>query len=164
MRDTGGHVMNRRSLEWMNLATKHAKAWPAATLSRWLPRAILVLVFIAATAAFVTIALERPQPAAAQVPLTQGIISGGTSPGDDIMFNDRVRRLVRIGSSDRQMGRILSSQGFRRSDWSSSPADEHSAVREEVSADCDRGYYVYWRSNDAGNVTEIRGEYSAACR
>ena len=132
--------------------------------ARWAPR-LLALAVVAAIASAATSWIDQSRPAVtASVPLTEGIRSGATTPDDDIAFNSRVQALIPLGMPDRQMGRLLFDQGFRRADWSASTADEHSAVRREDDGECDRGYYIYWHVNTAAEVSAIRGEYSAACR
>lgn len=55
----------------------------------------------------------------------------------------------------------LGRQGFERRDWNYRKLNNEEAVafRSENSVVCNQGAFVYWRTDQSGNIAAIRGEY-----
>lgn len=76
-------------------------------------------------------------------------------------FDRRVKAQFPVGSAESAMTLALRRQGFERQDWTFRKAgdDEARAFRSENNIVCNQGAFVYWRSDEAGAITSVRGEY-----
>jgi hypothetical protein len=110
--------------------------------------AVAILIWIAPSLSLA----DRPPS-----PLTAGL--GGEWTAADAEFRRRLASRFPLGSSEAAMADELRRQGFIRQDWTSSPANEHDAMRQESSFPCRVTAQVYWRATEQGRLTAIRGRY-----
>jgi len=92
-------------------------------------------------------------------PLTAGL--SGDWAEQSVAFDKRVRARYAIGAVDQSLGADLDKQGFVRKDWGSSPSQEHMGSLTRKGLFCRDVFNVYWRADEAGHVTSVRGEHPA---
>ena len=76
-------------------------------------------------------------------------------------FDRRVKARFPVGTAESAMTLDLRRQGFERNDWTYRKTDneEATAYRSESNFICNIGAFVYWRSDQTGNISAIRAEY-----
>jgi hypothetical protein len=93
-------------------------------------------------------------------PLVAGL--SGSWSEQSVAFDKRVRARYAIGATDQSLGADLDRQGFVRKDWGSSAAQEHMASRTQKGLLCRDVFNVYWRADESGHLTSVRGERPAS--
>ena len=131
---------------------------------RWVMRTGMALI-IAVASAIATLwitgwTLFKPYvPPTPRSVLTEQL----SGPWDQVSkeFDRRVKAAFPIGTAESAMTLALRRQGFERQDWTfrKTGNDEAQAFRSENNWVCNQGAFVYWRSDEAGNIASIRGEY-----
>lgn len=113
---------------------------------------------IAAVSIVLTLAYVAPQPKP-DAPLTTGLPSEWSKMS--LEFDRRLKQQFPIGTSEEAMINELKSQGFVRDDWAYQVPNhqEALALRSENDFVCNKGAFVYWRSDNSGKIISVRGEY-----
>lgn len=117
-----------------------------------------VWVVIALAAAGGTAAWLLTAPMRAPAPPLLAGLSGSWSE-QSVAFDKRVRARYAIGATDLSLGADLDKQGFVRKDWGSSASQEHLASSARKGLFCRDVFNVYWRADETGHVTSVRGEH-----
>jgi hypothetical protein len=118
---------------------------------------------IALVAAGGTALWIKTAPSREPAPQLMAGLSGSWSE-QSIAFDKRVRARYAIGTVDLNLGADLDKQGFVRKDWGSLVSQEHQASRVQKGLFCRDVFNIYWRADDAGRLTSVRGERLApAC-
>jgi hypothetical protein len=116
---------------------------------------VIALVAAGGTALWLkTAPMREPAP-----PLTAGL--SGSWSEQSVAFDKRVRARYPIGATDLNLGADLDRQGFTRRDWGSLVSQEHMASKTRKGLFCRDVFNVYWRADDAGRLTSVRGEHPA---
>ena len=92
------------------------------------------------------------------VPLTSGL-GGQEWAAISRAFDACIKGAFPIGFSVTSMGMELQHQGFSLRDWNQSVSVEREAIRQEDSFACKQSARVFWRANEEGRLTAIRGVY-----
>lgn len=117
---------------------------------------VIALVAAGGTALWLLSApMRQPAPA-----LVTGL--SGSWSEQSVAFDKRVRARYAIGAVDQSLGADLDKQGFVRKDWGSSAAQEHVASLTRKGLVCRDVFNVYWRADEAGHLTSVRGEHPAS--
>ncbi|MGA2951539.1 MAG: hypothetical protein ABSD80_04810 [Caulobacteraceae bacterium] len=117
---------------------------------------VIALVAAGGTALWLlTAPMRSPAPV-----LTAGL--AGSWSEQSVTFDKRVRARYAIGTADQNLGADLDKQGFVRKDWSSSASQEHLASLTRKGLFCRDVYNVYWRADEAGRLSSVRGEHPAS--
>jgi hypothetical protein len=77
-------------------------------------------------------------------------------------FDQRVKKKFPVGSLENDMATELQREGFV-TDSASSPVIEHMAVLHDQRFPCDSTFFVRWRGDGNGRLTEIKGDFQATC-
>jgi len=113
---------------------------------------VISAISIVGTLVWAALQME-PKP----VPLTKDLSGTWAQMGSEL--TKRVQKSFPVGSSVSDMASELRKQGFVRQDWTTSLNEEHEARRDENSWVCDQAAYVFWRADDKGRLTAVRGQY-----
>jgi len=124
---------------------------------RWPFRAVTILVIVGLSVGSTLLWSELAKGVPSPVPLTSGMTGDWTTITK--RFDTRVQHRFPIGSSEFDMGRVLSEQGFSQADWGGATGTEHEAVRREDSFVCKVAARIRWRASADGRLTSIRGSY-----
>lgn len=156
-----------RCIGWLVREKPDARAILKATQSMgrgdtWVMRigmALIVAIASAGLTLWVTgwsLTSPPPKPASA---LTENL--GGKWADINKEFDRRVRTRFPVGTKETTMTGELGRQGFERRDWNYRKLNNEEAVafRSENSVVCNQGAFVYWRTDQSGNIAAIRGEY-----
>jgi hypothetical protein len=118
---------------------------------------VIGVLAVSAVSILGTVVWIALRPQYEEVPLTKGL--RGDWSGISTELERRARLKFPIGSSVLSMGEELRREGFSRQDWNTSVDDEHVARRQENDVVCNKAAYIFWRADDKGRVTAIRGLY-----
>jgi len=132
---------------------------------KWVVRAGAVVI-IAVVSAIATLWItgwtpikpyEPPQPHSA---LTEKL-GGKTWAQGSAEIDRRVKARFPIGTQESVMTLEIQRQGFHRNDWTyQKPGNEEAAaVRSENDFVCNKGAFIFWRTDASGKLTSIRAEY-----
>lgn len=120
---------------------------------------VLGAILVSFISVAATLTHEFFQPKFKPTPLTADM--HGKWDEVDKEFDARVRSKFPLGSSEATMIMQLRKADFVRQDWNYQVAtgQEAEAVRREDNVVCNQAAYVYWRADNSGKLTSVRGSY-----